>query len=431
MSDDIGFEIDEMQEIIDDFLVEADELISSLDTNLVELEGQPENLDLLNEIFRAAHTIKGTSSFLGFEQVTSLTHKMEDILNKLRKSELKVTPNIMDLMLESLDILKVLIVNVHEGKDEVLDLDSINNRLILAYEGKNDTGSEAAPSDAQQVENKEDLQANPVSETKTETTEQTTDEVKADSTDKVSAQAKDDHAHKKASDQTIRVDVGRLDTLMNMMGELVLGRNSMVQTVGKLTSEHQGDYNLEHLTGASNAISFITTELQMAVMKMRMQPIGKVFKKIPRLVRDLARESKKEIALEIFGETTELDKSIIEEIGDPLVHIIRNSCDHGIESPEDRLANGKPSKGTVKLIAEQEGSNIIIKIVDDGKGLDVEAIRNKAVEKNLASRNEIDKMSDKEVFKYIFGAGFSTAKKLPMSQDVESVWMLSVLISKN
>lgn len=413
MSDEIGFELDEMQEIIEDFLVEADELISSLDTNLVELESQPENLDLLNEIFRAAHTIKGTSSFLGFEQVTTLTHKMEDILNKLRKSELDVTPNIMDLMLESLDILKVMIENVREHKEKELDIDSIMKRLVLAYEGKDNSSQDESGADTPATEVLPEI-----SQTDTEITETAELNIDEPLSEPVKTEALQTNeaqkspSPKKGSDQTIRVDVERLDTLMNMMGELVLGRNSMVQTVGKLVSDNEGDYNLEQLSSSSNAINFITTELQVAVMKMRMQPIGKVFKKIPRLVRDLARDSQKEIALVIEGETTELDKSVIEEIGDPLVHIIRNSCDHGIESPDEREANGKPRQGTVKLIAEQEGSNIIIKIVDDGKGLDVEAIRNKAVERNLASRSEVDNKSDKEVFKYIFGAGFSTAKKV-------------------
>ena len=403
MSDEIDFEMDEMQEIIDDFLVESGELISSLDNNLVELESQPENLELLNEIFRAAHTIKGTSSFLGFEQVTGLTHKMEDILNKLRKSELKVTPHTMDLLLESLDILKVLINNVKEHKDEELNLDSIISRLVAAYEGNEITETADTPvaleSEANSIKNTQDSQLNSIS---------------FDEHDEIIQEQTESNKTlpKKSSEQTIRVDVERIDSLMNMMGELVLGRNSMVQTVGKLLAENEGDYKLEQIASATNSINFITTELQMAVMKMRMQPIGKVFKKIPRLVRDLARDTKKDIVLKIRGEGTELDKSVIEEIGDPLVHIIRNSCDHGIESPEERIAVGKPRQGTVQLIAEQEGSNIMIKIIDDGKGLDVEAIRNKAVERNLASRDEVDNKSDKEVFKYIFEAGFSTAKQV-------------------
>jgi len=160
-------------------------------------------------------------------------------------------------------------------------------------------------------------------------------------------------------------------------------------------------------------VNFITTELQMSVMKMRMQPIGKVFNRFPRLVRDLARDTKKKIELKTSGESTELDRSVIEEIGDPLVHIIRNSCDHGLEPPKDRVACGKPETGTVSLEASQEGSNIVIKITDDGRGLDADAIRAKAVERGLvASQEAADRLSDREVFRYIFEAGFSTAKKI-------------------
>ena len=394
--EDFDFDMGDMKEIIDDFLVEADDLISSLDTNLVELETQPENLDLLNEIFRAAHTIKGTSSFLGLEQVTNITHKMEDILNKLRKSEMVVTPTIMDLLLESLDILKQLLDNVREDKKEKLDLDDIISRLVAAYNNE-------------EIDISDKKQSTPVTKEEKEKEESAVTEKK---TKNIQTSSSATAPHKKAADQTIRVDVERLDTLMNMMGELVLGRNSMVQTVNNLVSEHEGDYDLERLSHNTNSINFITTELQVAVMKMRMQPVGKVFKKFPRLVRDLSRESKKEITLEIIGETTELDKSVIEEIGDPLVHIIRNSCDHGIESPDEREANGKPRQGTVKLAAEQEGSNIVIKITDDGKGLDVDAIREKAIERKMVSKADAANMSNTEVFRFIFAAGLSTAKKI-------------------
>lgn len=383
---DVGTE--DMTEIIDDFLLESDELVSSLDSNLVKLETEPENIDLLNEIFRAAHTIKGTSSFLGFDQITDLTHKMEDILNKLRKAELSVTPSIMDLLLESLDILKALVENVRENKNERLELDDIIGRLEKTF-------------------NKDNIiEPTPITDN-IDNGEPAVDKDNASSNKPVSGKGL-----KKSIDQTIRVDVERLDTLMNMMGELVLGRNSMVQTVNNLVVEHDGDYSLEGLQQISNSINFITTELQMAVMKMRMQPIGKVFKKFPRLVRDLSRDTKKEIALEITGESTELDKSVIEEIGDPLVHIIRNSCDHGIESPEEREKAGKPRQGKIHLSADQEGSNIVIKIVDDGKGLDIEAIKQKAIERKLVSPVEVNTMHRSEIFRFIFEAGFSTAKKI-------------------
>ena len=218
-------------------------------------------------------------------------------------------------------------------------------------------------------------------------------------------------APKKGGDQTIRVDVNRLDSLMNLMGELVLGRNSLVQTVNQLNKDGGEVVDVkERLNRNSASINYITTELQLAVMKMRMQPIGKVFAKFPRLVRDLARDLNKEIELIMEGEGTELDKSVIEEIGDPLVHIIRNSCDHGIEMPDDRAATGKPRKGTVKISAKQEGSSIVIEVKDDGKGMDPAVLRAKAVERGLTNPEDVERLSDKEVFRFIFAAGFSTAK---------------------
>ncbi|MCK4372554.1 MAG: chemotaxis protein CheA, partial [candidate division Zixibacteria bacterium] len=214
------------------------------------------------------------------------------------------------------------------------------------------------------------------------------------------------------ADQTIRVDVDRLDALLNMTGELVLSRNGLMQSVGKLGAEGETDLELEGINRAAKAVNFITTELQMAVMKMRMQPVSKVFGRFPRQVRDLARESDKKINLVISGESTELDKSVIEEIGDPLMHIIRNSCDHGLESSEERAEKGKPEQGTVRLLADQEGSHIIIKVEDDGRGFDIDAIRDKAVERGLIARDDVDRMPDREVFNFIFEAGFSTAKKI-------------------
>lgn len=414
MSDEVDIQQDEMKEIIDDFLVEADELINSLDNNFVKLESSPEDLDLLNEIFRAVHTVKGTSSFLGFEQVITLSHRMEDILNKLRKSEMAVTPEVMDLLLESLDLLKVLLDNVRSDSGEEVDLGDILARLsaITTSQGDQDPSDEAAacrdvpegelpPTAAEQ-------EPSPEASEPTDAAPQAAEV----SHDTIAAPKSGGTVKRPAAEQTIRVDVERLDTLMNMMGELVLSRNSLMQTVNALNSEHEGDYELAPLNQSSTSVNFITTELQMAVMKMRMQPIGKVFKRYPRLVRDLARESKKQIELRLSGETTELDKSVIEEIGDPLVHVIRNSCDHGIESPQERTAKGKPPAGTIHLAASQEGSNIVIKITDDGRGFDTAAIRVKAVERGLATKAEVDKMPDRDVYRFIFEAGLSTAKKV-------------------
>ncbi len=411
MSSSVDQELDEMKEIVDDFLVEADELLNSLDANLVKLESAPGDLALLNEIFRAAHTVKGTSSFLGFEQVTNLTHKMEDILNKLRKAEMVVTPEIMDLLLESLDVLKLLIGNVREQNGETVDLESIIARLIEAQSSQD--GGERAGQPLSSVPAATNVLESAAKEEPTRTAPACSEGGQSGGPIQGANKGpeKKGIADKKSSaDQTIRVDVERLDSLMNLMGELVLGRNSLVQRINKANTELEGNPHIQALNSAAASVNYITTELQLAVMKMRMLPVGKVFAKVPRLVRDLSRDTKKQIDLIMTGEETELDKSVIEEIGDPLVHIIRNSCDHGIESPEDRRTKGKPEKGTIRLGASQEGSNIVIRIEDDGKGLDVEAIRNKAVERGLTSRADVDKMPDKEVFRFIFEAGLSTAK---------------------
>ncbi|MFH1687336.1 MAG: chemotaxis protein CheA [bacterium] len=414
MSTDTGFDIDEMREIIEDFLVEADELVQFLDSAFVQLEAAPSDLDLLNEIFRAVHTIKGTSSFLGFEQVTNLSHKMEDILNKLRKSELTATAEIMDVLLQGLDLLKLLLKNVRNDVKEPVDIDEIIQRLSSVEEGSTDvTAAVKPPAEDPEPEISAVLPAVPLPDA--ETTPRELPQKPNDPTpDAQSSLRKPAMPAKKPAEQTIRVGVDRLDTLMNMMGELVLGRNALLQGVGALNAGREGehDHELEAINAAAKGVNFITTELQMAVMAMRMLPIGKIFSRFPRQVRDLSRDSGKKIELVVSGEGTELDKSVIEEIGDPLMHIIRNSCDHGLELPEERVALGKPDQGTIWLDATQEGSNIVISIRDDGRGLDIDAIRAKALERGVASSEEIERMSKGEIFRFIFHAGFSTAKKV-------------------
>jgi two-component system chemotaxis sensor kinase CheA len=210
-------------------------------------------------------------------------------------------------------------------------------------------------------------------------------------------------------EQTIRVDVKRLDHLMNLIGELVLAKNRLIKINDDVEERYEGEEFLEELNQVVSIVSLVTTDLQIAVMKTRMLPIGKVFNKFPRMIRDLTRELNKKIELEIDGEDTELDKSIVEEIGDPLVHIIRNSCDHGIETPDVRLAAGKDETGTISLKAYNEGNQIVIQIDDDGKGLDVDMLKNKALEKGLITEKEADNMSDSEAFTLIMKPGFSTA----------------------
>jgi two-component system chemotaxis sensor kinase CheA len=343
---------------------------------------------------------------------------MEDILNKLRRNEMVVTPDIMDVLLESLDVLKLLLDNVRSGEsNENVDIQVAISHLEGAMRGGEATISRMADTTNEEGEEgliseestSEMVDASVVEETVQSLESATSPTPEASSPGKAKMPGS---SNKSAQEQTIRVDVDRLDSLMNLMGELVLGRNSLMQVASDITAQHEGLSIAENLNRAAGAVNYITTELQMAVMRMRMQPVGKVFSKFPRLVRDLTRDSGKQIDLEIIGEETELDKSVIEEIGDPLVHCIRNSCDHGVESPEERIAAGKNPRGTVKLIASQEGSNIVIKVVDDGRGLDVNRIRAKAVERGLVNQADVDRMPDTEVFRFIFEAGFSTAQKI-------------------
>ncbi|GAA7372905.1 chemotaxis histidine kinase/response regulator CheAY2 [Helicobacter pylori] len=471
--------MDDLQEIMEDFLIEAFEMNEQLDQDLVELEHNPEDLDLLNRIFRVAHTIKGSSSFLNLNILTHLTHNMEDVLNRARKGEIKITPDIMDVVLRSIDLMKTLLVTIRDtgsdtnnGKENEIEeavkqLQAITSQNL---EGAKEGTKEALKKESQEEAKKENIKENQENKAKAPTAESlasdnpladepdldytnmSAEEVEAEierllnkrqEADKerraqkkqeakpkqevtpqtetpkapkteTKAKAKADTEENKALsigvEQTVRVDVRRLDHLMNLIGELVLGKNRLIRIYGDVEERYDGEKFLEELNQVVSSISAVTTDLQLAVMKTRMQPVGKVFNKFPRMVRDLSRELGKSIELIIEGEETELDKSIVEEIGDPLIHIIRNSCDHGIEPLEERRRLNKPETGKVQLSAYNEGNHIVIKISDDGKGLDPVMLKEKAIEKGVISERDAEGMSDREAFNLIFKPGFSTAK---------------------
>ena len=451
--------MDEFQEILQDFLVESFELIEQLDQDLVELESRPEDLELLNGIFRVAHTVKGASSFLNFDVLTHLTHHMEDVLNKARHGDLIIDANIMDVILESIDLMKELLVTIRDTSADagvdvvecVLKLDKISGG-----DGNVEIPISVAPVVVEEISAQEELDYDNMSDEDVEAEierllaeRQTQDKAKraakiaagesvpeappepseADEKPKeaapkaptpvptasLRAKAEDAKAAAPTSrtpaavEQTIRVDVKRLDHLMNLIGELVLAKNRLIKINDDVEERYEGEEFLEELNQVVSIVSLVTTDLQIAVMKTRMLPIGKVFNKFPRMIRDLTRELNKKMELELAGEDTELDKSIVEEIGDPLVHIIRNSCDHGIEMPAVRLAAGKSETGTITLKAYNEGNAIVIQIDDDGKGLDAEMLKAKSIEKGIITEKEADLMSDKEAFALIFAPGFSTA----------------------
>lgn len=441
--------MDDIQEILEDFLIEAFELIEQLDQDLVELESNPEDLDLLNSIFRVAHTVKGSSSFLSFDVLTKLTHHMEDVLNKARRSELKLTNAVMDVVLESIDMMKTLLncIRDHGNDTEInMDLTDIISRLEAVSEGeeiplaaesidevpkevkvKEPEVAETDPSDEdysnmsddeveaeiERLLNEKKAETKKKKETKKETVAAPVAK-KVAPTPAKKVETSQAPAKKQAStlEQTIRVEVSRLDHLMNLIGELVLGKNRLLKIYDDVEERYEGEKFLEELNQVVSAISLVTTDLQIAVMKTRMLPIAKVFNKFPRMVRDLSRELGKGIDLKISGEETELDKSIVEVIGDPLVHIIRNSCDHGVEDGATREAMGKDKTGLIELKAYNEGNSIVIEITDDGKGLDPDLLRAKAIERGMIGEQEADAMSDREAFALILKPAFSMAAKV-------------------
>jgi two-component system, chemotaxis family, sensor kinase CheA len=356
----------EMDEVVKEFLVESHESLDRLDRDLVALEQRPRDRDLLAAVFRCIHTIKGTCGFLGFTKLEEVSHVGENLLSLLRDGTLELTPEITSALLRLVDAVREILTAIEtsgtEGDGEYSALAEVLGNLAAAE----------APAPVAMA---------PVS-------------LASASTAPVSAAG--------VSDGNIRVDVGLLDRLMNLVGELVLARNQILQLSASL-----GDPSLH---ASSQRLNLITTELQEGVMKTRMQPIGNIWSRFPRVVRDLAVACGKQVKVEMEGRETELDKTILEAIKDPLTHIIRNSVDHGIESPEDRVATGKPAEGRLFLRAYHEGGQVNIEIIDDGAGINVERVKRKALERGLITSDHASRMPDREAFLLIFAPGFSTAE---------------------
>ncbi|MGE5400383.1 MAG: chemotaxis protein CheA [Ignavibacteriales bacterium] len=411
----------EMKEIFESFIVETKEILERLDLELVEIEKTPEDRDLLNSIFRSFHTVKGTSGFLGLEKLTKVTHRCEDILNKLRKGEAKLNDDLMDGILNAFDKMKSLLDTIETNQTEDIEIDDTLNLLEILFQQLESGVTPVTPKQPSQkpeqvqpviTESSIDIPVPAVAESRTEIIDSPAESSPAPKEDESSNET---NMNKTAStrqqtDNTIRVDVERLDELLNIVSELVLGRNRLAQVNTEMSLEYEGTKLSRDLAEASKQIDLMTTELQLAVMKTRMIKIGKVFNRFPRVVRDLAKETKKEIKLVINGEETELDKTLIEEINDPLVHLVRNSVDHGIEHPEIRIQKGKDPQGTVTLSAEHEGNNIIITIEDDGKGINPDVIKEKAVSKGILTREKANELTRQEVYNLIFLPGFSTTE---------------------
>lgn len=509
----------DMSQYMDLFLEEAEEQLQSLDEGIVMLEQDRNNQELLNRIFRAAHTLKGSSASMGFTKIATLTHNMETVLDRFRNGELEVSQEVVDVLLECLDTLNALKTELVEEKDTI-DVSQLIERLLglhnsasLSSEQPTDSpqqaqeapAEEAAPEKNGSNHEMDDLFLNDTEETVLKAAVQdgfkgyhilvdlesecvmksvrayivfnnikdsgdvlktipSTEEIEEEkfeqrfeivflsketpekirntilSVNEVAdvrirclstpqsapvgeEQPKQDvkeetketakaEGEKKSISQTVRVDVGRLDNLMNLVGELVIERTRLEAIGGSIRSVVGSDSLTESMEEISLHIARLSGELQEEIMQARMFPIEQVFNRFPRMVRDLARKFNKDINFIIDGRETELDRTVIEEIGDPLIHLLRNSVDHGIEPAEERLRVGKTAQGTVRLNAFHQENQIVITVEDDGKGMDAQKLKEKSVQKGLITQQTADKMSEQEALNLIFLPGFSTAQKV-------------------
>ncbi|MBM7559052.1 chemotaxis protein CheA [Marinitoga litoralis] len=492
----------EMDLYLNVFIEEANENLQRLNEELLDLENNPENLEKVNEIFRVMHTFKGMAGTMGFDKIAKLTHKMESILDKIRKGETTVDSNLIDLLFKTLDTLTESIADISNGgKGDISSLDKLisileniksekteakNNldekevnssdrlshldditrdslrnlyniakeknlnfylinikfnkdvqlkaaRAFMVLHKINDLGGEVVytnPS-SQDIEDEKfdldfdlgviigieaekiresilsisEIESVAVNEFEIFDFDKNDDQIMNTNNGKQNdiENNEDNKSHKKIQLQSVRVDIEKLDQLMNLMAELVISRSRITETLRK--------YEIKDVDESLANLSRITLDLQNIVMKIRMIPIAFVFNRFPRVVRDTAKKLNKEVNLIIEGEDTELDRTVVDEIGDPLIHLIRNSIDHGIEPVEERIKKGKPKIGTIKLSAWHEGDGVVISVEDDGKGLDRDIIANKAIEKGLVDPSVISTMSDEEVFSFIFLPGFSTKKE--------------------
>lgn len=379
------------EEIIKEFLVESMENIARLEQEIVELELRPADPKLLAGIFRTIHTIKGTCGFLSFSHLECVAHIAENLLSQLRSGQRSLTADLTSLILETVDMIKRELAQIESsGKESGEAYEDLQRKLSAACE---DRTEERRAERTVELDNSCDAKSE-VDETSFDT-----------SVPNAGAEIDRGPARGAAiADSTIRVDVVLLDKLMNLVGELVLARNQILQ----FESHHED----RALDGTAQRLNLITTQLQEGVMKTRMQPIGVVWNKLPRLVRDLAASCGKQIHLEMDGAETELDKSIIEAVKDPLTHIVRNCCDHGIELPAERARNRKPSQGRLSLRAYHEGGQVNIEIADDGAGIDVTRIRQKAIERGLIRPEQAERLSEREALNLIFLPGLSTAEQV-------------------
>jgi two-component system, chemotaxis family, sensor kinase CheA len=391
-------------EIVKEFLVESYENLDRLDRDLVGLEKNPHDQDALAGVFRTIHTIKGTCGFLGFNKLEKVAHVGENLLTRLRDGQLTLNPERTTALLGMVDAIRQILKEIGStGQDGEIDYPELRETLTrLQTPVTGDAGNTSAA--ASQSSARSQVETKTAEKPEASQSFSKRDELSAQVEAAAPGQAEQPAKPRDTAAETIRVGVNLLDKLMTLVGELVLARNQLLQI-----SNTVEDASLQ---AVSQRMNLIATELQEEVMKTRMQPIGNVWSQFPRTVRDVALGCGKEVGIEMEGKETELDKTIIEAIKDPLTHLVRNSVDHGIELPEDRLKAGKDRAGRLILRAFHEGGQVNIEISDDGAGLNAGRIRKKAVERGVITSEQASRMTEREIFNLIFLPGFSTAEKV-------------------
>ena len=444
-----------MEDLLQDFLQEASDLLSDVDNKLVDLERNPEDRRLLNDIFRGFHTIKGGAGFLNATELVTLCHLTENLFDKLRNGEIHLTPELMDTIMAATQGVRNMFGELSQAVQPRPAQSDVIVALRQALEGEASVSVEeppqaveAPPEDASAAKESADSSSAegsaepdwallhgvitgqaataPVASPKEAPTvnavapaaasvmtphfppegRRESDRLNAVGSGATSGRRVEEKAA--ARESTIRVDTSRLDQVLNLSGEIGLTKNRLTSLRADILAGRNDSETLHALDQAVSQLDLLVSDLQNSVMKTRMQPIGRLFQKYPRIARDLARQLGKDVELALIGEETEVDKTMIEDLADPLVHLVRNAVDHGVESAEERLAAGKPSKSVVRLEARQEGDHIVLIIADDGRGMSPERIRAKAIQKGIIREEEANTLDDRQSLNLIFLPGFST-----------------------
>jgi two-component system chemotaxis sensor kinase CheA len=418
----------DMEEMLQDFLTEAGELLSDVDNKLVELERRPDDAKLLNDIFRGFHTIKGGAGFLNVSALVALCHLTENLFDELRNRRLVLSAEVMDVILAATGVVREMFDTLAQRQQPAPAAAALLARLEAALRGEAVASAAAAPANAPVATPAAPASAHEpdwsrlyaallgikVVEAVAVVPEARHGRRAADNpvADAVPLGRRDGDKVAVAKESTIRIDTARLDQVLNLSGEIGLTKNRLNCLRRDVMQGMRDTATLRSLDEAVGELDHLVCDLQNAVMKTRMQPVGRLFQKYPRMARDLARQLGKEVELEIVGEETELDRNIIEDLGDPLVHLVRNAVDHGIETCEERKALGKPEKSVLRLSAQQAGDHILIQIADDGRGMRAEVLRRKAVEKGLLDADTANSLDERQSLQLIFLPGFSTKDQI-------------------